>query len=56
LPQRQGARQRNKPAVKKHNENPTPKQAGWCATRADLQNLRTTYKFKLAHLTEGGVD
>jgi hypothetical protein len=24
--------------------------------RADLWNLRTTYKLKLLHLTEGGVD
>jgi hypothetical protein len=24
--------------------------------RADLQNLRTTYKLKLPHLTEGGAD
>jgi hypothetical protein len=24
--------------------------------RADLQNLRTIYKLKLPHLTEGGAD
>jgi hypothetical protein len=24
--------------------------------RADLQNLRTTHKLKLPHLTEGGAD
>jgi hypothetical protein len=55
LPQRRGARQRNKPPVNKHSENPTPKQDSWWAT-ADLWNLRTTYKLKLPHLTEGEAD
>jgi hypothetical protein len=32
LPQRNGARQRNKPPVKKHSEKPTPKQDSWCIT------------------------
>jgi hypothetical protein len=32
LPQRKGVRQRNKPPVIKHSENPTPKQDSWWAT------------------------
>jgi hypothetical protein len=32
LLQREGERQRNKPPVIKHSENPTPKQDSWWAT------------------------
>jgi hypothetical protein len=32
LLQRKGVRQRNKPPVNKHSENPTPKQDSWWAT------------------------
>jgi hypothetical protein len=32
LPQRKGARQRNKPPVNKHSEKPTPKQDSWWTT------------------------
>jgi hypothetical protein len=32
LPQRKGARQRNKPPVIKYSKNPTPKQDSWKAT------------------------
>jgi hypothetical protein len=46
-------RQRNKPPVKKHSKNPTPgRTVGGLQSR--FQNLRTTYKLKLPHLTEGG--
>jgi hypothetical protein len=55
LPQRKKARQRNKPPVNKHSENPTPKQESWWATEL-IQNLRTTYKLKLPHPTEKGAD
>jgi hypothetical protein len=33
LPQRKGARQRNKLPVNQHTENPTPKQGSWWATQ-----------------------
>jgi hypothetical protein len=33
LPQRKAARQRNKPSIKQHSKNPTPKQDGWWATQ-----------------------
>jgi hypothetical protein len=32
LPQRKGVRQRNKPPVNKHSEDPTPKQDSWWTT------------------------
>jgi hypothetical protein len=32
LPQKRGAKQRNKPPINQHSENPTPKQDSWWAT------------------------
>jgi hypothetical protein len=39
-----GARQRNKPLVNKHSENPTPKQDSWWTTELILEpedNIQT---------------
>jgi hypothetical protein len=55
LPQRKGARQRNKPPVNKCSKKPPSKQQV-VDYRADLLNLRTAYKLKLPNLTEGGDD
>jgi hypothetical protein len=50
LPQRKGVRQRNKPPVNQHSENPTP---GWLVGyRADLQNLRTSHTSLREELTK----
>jgi hypothetical protein len=55
LPQRKGAKQRNKPSLIKHRENPTPKQNSWWATEL-IPEPRPTYKLTLPHLTEAGSD
>jgi hypothetical protein len=49
LLQRKGARQRNKPPVIKHSENPTLKQDSWWATELILE-------LKLPNPNEGGAD
>jgi hypothetical protein len=44
LPQRKGVRQRNKPQVIKHSENPTPNQDNWWAKELILEsedNIKT---------------
>jgi hypothetical protein len=37
-------------------QKPNSKAGQLVGYRADIQNLRTTYKLKLPHLTEGGAD
>jgi hypothetical protein len=49
LTQRKRARQRNKPPVNKHSENPTPKLVDH---RADLWNPRTSHTLLREELTK----
>jgi hypothetical protein len=51
LLQRKRVRQRKKPPVNQHRKNPTPKQDSWWATRADLQNLKTSHTLLREELT-----
>jgi hypothetical protein len=47
----------NKQAPSKPTQEKPNFRAGWLlGYRADLWNLRTTYKLKLPHLTEGRAD
>jgi hypothetical protein len=48
-------RQRNKPPVIKHSENPTPKQNIWWAAEL-IPEPEDNIKLKLPHLTEEGAD
>jgi hypothetical protein len=53
LPQRKGARQRNKPPVQRKFIS----KAGQLVDYSDdLLNLKTACKLKLPHLTDGGAD
>jgi hypothetical protein len=51
-----GGKAKKQATSKQAQQKPNSKAEQLVSYRADLWNLRTTYKLKLPHFTEGGAD